>query len=52
MGLQDDVMVPERIELELKMAQTHPNAVSNCSILNVVMTFYLLLYSSLSVADW
>ena len=44
-------MAPERIELQLKMAQTHPNTVSNCSILTIVMTFYLLLYSSLRVAD-
>ena len=26
-------MAPERIELQLKMVLTHPNTVSNCSIL-------------------
>jgi len=30
-------MAPERIELQLKMAQTHPNTVSNCNVL----TFYV-----------
>ena len=34
-------MAPERIELQLKMAQTHPNTVSNCSILTIVKTLSL-----------
>ena len=41
-------MAPERTELQLKMAQTHPNTVSNCSILTY-NDIYLLLYSSVCV---
>ena len=32
-------MAPERIELQLKMAQAHPNTVSNCSILTIVSVY-------------
>ena len=37
-------MAPERVELQLKMAQTHPNTVSNCSTLTIEMTFYSIPY--------
>ena len=32
-------MAPERIELQLKMAQAHPNTVSNYNILTIVSVF-------------
>ena len=38
-------MAPERIELQLKMAQAHPNTVSNCSILTIVSVY-------MCVANW